>query len=175
MKSKGINPSVGASSILMIFVVLCLTAFGILSFATAGSYRALAEKHAESIRAYYAADAQAQELLGRIDEKLYGASSALPDDPKQAASELSALLGRDFPAKTEVAGTSGGEDALRISFQIPVNEFQQLEVSMEPQRGEKRYRILRYQLVAVKEWEDGDQHLDVWQGPNSQESKGKKE
>lgn len=175
MKNKGFSPSVGAPSILMIFVVLCLTAFGVLSFATAGSYRKLAEKHAESLRAYYAADAKAQEMLGRIDAKLYEARPALPDDPEQAAAELSALLGRDLPAQTEIVGTGGGEDTPQIRFQIPVNGFQQLEVAMEPQRDGKRYRILRYRLAAVTQWQGGDQRLDVWQGPNSQESKGKKD
>lgn len=71
MKSKSeFHLSVGTSSILMIFVVLCLTTFGVLSFVTANSDYKLSRKNADAVTAYYQADSKADELLKTIDSQL---------------------------------------------------------------------------------------------------------
>jgi hypothetical protein len=62
--------TVGTSSILMIFVVLCLTTFGVLSFVTANADYKLSNKNAEAVTAYYQADSKANELLKTIDSEL---------------------------------------------------------------------------------------------------------
>jgi hypothetical protein len=75
------NWSVGASSILMIFVVLCLTTFGILSYVTANADNNLSTKNAETVENYYKATALSEEMLRDIDTALLGAAK----DAKQAA------------------------------------------------------------------------------------------
>jgi hypothetical protein len=64
---------VGASSILMIFVVLCLTTFGILSYVTANADNKISTKNAETVENYYAATAIAEQKLQKIDEALLSA------------------------------------------------------------------------------------------------------
>lgn len=56
----------GGSSLLVIFAVLCLTVFALLGLSTVQANARLAEASRESAAAYYAADAQAEELLSRI-------------------------------------------------------------------------------------------------------------
>ncbi len=82
MKQKGnFQFSVGGASILMIFVVLCLTAFGILSYVTANADSRISAKNAEAVQNYYKADGKIQESLKQIDAVLLTAKA----DAKQAA------------------------------------------------------------------------------------------
>lgn len=83
MKRKGdFHLGVGASSILMIFVVLCLTTFGILSYVTANADNKISTKNAETVESYYAGTVAAEEKLQKIDLALFNAK----EDAEQAAS-----------------------------------------------------------------------------------------
>lgn len=68
--------SVGVTTILMIFVVLCFTTFAVLSFLTARSDYALTRKTVTATQEYYQADAKIEELLASIDEYLSLASKS---------------------------------------------------------------------------------------------------
>ena len=59
-------PTVGGSSLLVIFAVLCLTVFALLSMSTVKGDTNLSSKSAESITNYYAADTKAEEVLAEI-------------------------------------------------------------------------------------------------------------
>jgi|GEM_PF-1601604 hypothetical protein len=84
MKSKSnIHLSVGSSSILMIFVVLCLTTFGMLSYVTANADSKISTKNAETVQNYYKANQLAQTKLEQLDSALFTAKS----DAKQAVDE----------------------------------------------------------------------------------------
>ncbi len=61
-----IHMGIGGTSLLAVFAVLCLIAFGALSLATARSDLKLAEKTAASIQAYYLAEAKAETVLASI-------------------------------------------------------------------------------------------------------------
>lgn len=88
MKRKSsFNLSVGASSILMIFVVLCLTTFGILSYITANADSKISTKNAETVENYYAAATTAEKKLQAIDDSLLSAKH----DAEQAAKNGSCL------------------------------------------------------------------------------------
>ncbi len=80
--------SIGASSILMIFVILCLTTFSVLSFVTANADYKLTEKSFQTVSSYYQADAQAQETLAAIDSVLVNlaeTAGGLADSPSRLA------------------------------------------------------------------------------------------
>jgi hypothetical protein len=76
---------VGGSSILMIFVILCLTTFGILSFVTANADYKISNKNAETVQNYYKAYAFSQAKLQQIDSALLDARK----DAEQAVNENS--------------------------------------------------------------------------------------
>lgn len=76
MKRKGsIHLSVGASSILMIFVVLCLTTFGVLSYVTANADAKISTKNAEMVENYYAGSTAAEKQLQQVDSTLLAAKA----------------------------------------------------------------------------------------------------
>ena len=59
-------PAFGGSSLLVIFAVLCLIVFALLSLSTAQAERRLADAVAGAVTEYYAADLQAQEIFARL-------------------------------------------------------------------------------------------------------------
>ena len=70
MKPYSSRMGVGASSILLILVVVSLTLFASLALIQARSDAALTQKTAVSTRAYYDADTQAQTMLAALDDAL---------------------------------------------------------------------------------------------------------
>ena len=68
---KGTAPilTVGGPSVVMIFVMLCLTVLGVLSLASANSDLRLARRTADSVAAYYEADAEAQARLLTLQKR----------------------------------------------------------------------------------------------------------
>ena len=63
-KSAPIN--VGTSSIMMLFAVLCLTVFALLSLSTVQANGRLADASVAAVSAYYQADCQAEAVLARL-------------------------------------------------------------------------------------------------------------
>lgn len=59
-------PVLGGVSLLIIFAVMCLTVFALLSLSTAGAHRRLSDSAAQSIHDYYAAECEAQTVLARL-------------------------------------------------------------------------------------------------------------
>ena len=58
--------NVGGASIIMLFSVLCLTVFAVLSLVSANSQSRLAGKVADTVSAYYEADLRACEIIDEI-------------------------------------------------------------------------------------------------------------
>lgn len=67
-------PAVGISSLLVIFAVLCLTVFALLSVSTVNAHRRLAESSRSAVEGYYQADCAAEEILAQLR------SGKIPDD-----------------------------------------------------------------------------------------------
>lgn len=59
-------PAVGAGSLLAIFAVLCLTVFALMSLTTVQAEKRLADVSNHAVKAYYAADLQAEALFARL-------------------------------------------------------------------------------------------------------------
>lgn len=59
-------PAVGGSSLLVIFVVLCLTVFALLSVSTVQAEKRLSDKAAQAVADYYRADLEAEKIFARL-------------------------------------------------------------------------------------------------------------
>ena len=75
MKQYPSRMGVGASSILLILVIVSLTLFASVSLIQARADASLTQKTAVSTAAYYEADAQAQQTLALIDDALMQSKS----------------------------------------------------------------------------------------------------
>lgn len=59
-------PAVGGSSLIVIFAVLCLTVFALLSLSTAQSSAGISDAAAQTVIGYYEADYQAEQILAQL-------------------------------------------------------------------------------------------------------------
>ena len=67
MNNKSITGiGIGSASLVLIFIVLCLVFFSLISFTSANNELLLARAEAALIIAYYEADAQAEQILAEL-------------------------------------------------------------------------------------------------------------
>jgi len=59
-------PVTGASSLLVIFAVLCLTVFALLSVSTAEAYKRLTDASVKAVTGYYEADSEAELIFAKL-------------------------------------------------------------------------------------------------------------
>ncbi len=140
-------PAVGGTSLLVVFAVLCLTVFALLSLTTVQADVRLADASAKAVTDYYEADRQAQAVLAylRTGE---AAAGSIPED-LQLSSEAS-----DYP---------GGKPGDTVtSYAIPISDTQELQVEVRF-NWDGTYDILRWQAAPTGEWE-GDESFELWDG-----------
>ncbi len=132
-------PAIGGTSLLVVFAVLCLTIFALLSLTTVQADVRMADASAKAVEDYYAADCKAQEILAR-------------------------LRGGEIPDGVETAG-----DTARYAVPISDTQELQVEVrldwlllDMEPDDS-CGYTVERWQTAPTGEWV-GDETLDLWDG-----------
>lgn len=65
-KTSSGAPAVGGSSLMVIFAVLCLTVFAMLTLSSAASDRRLADASLKNISSYYEADCAAELILSQL-------------------------------------------------------------------------------------------------------------
>ena len=62
--------NIGSSSLILIFIVLCLVTFSVLSLGNAKREDALSQRSADSVKEYYRADAEGEAFLQMADQAL---------------------------------------------------------------------------------------------------------
>jgi hypothetical protein len=129
MSRKGIG--VGSASLVLVFTVLCLVIFTIISHASAGNEMALAQSEAELVIGYYEADALANQILAELV-----ASEAIPGT----------VLGVDI--HTEWDETL---NAMTAEFICAVTRHKELYVKVA--FFEYEYSILAWKLRNTGLWE----------------------
>ncbi|MDO4572903.1 MAG: hypothetical protein Q4C13_06000 [Clostridia bacterium] len=127
MRRPASRMGAGASSILLIIVVVCLTLFGVLAFVTARNDAALTGRMMDGAARYYAADEAAQRAIMAVDDWLAAGRAGEP------------------------AGVTLTEEADgSLSFSVAADETHTLFVTLGVEAG--RCRILRYSYENTAEW-----------------------
>lgn len=137
MKRYPSRMGVGASSILLILVILSLTLFAVLSLVQAKNDAALTDKTASAVTAFYDADAQAQRLLSQLDAAL--------------------TAGEDL---TAIGGVTKAADGWYV-FSIGASDGHTLNVSFSVDDGYCAVKSYRYE--STSEW-TGEDVGTLWQG-----------
>ena len=132
-KTNHVNLNLGTSSLLLIFVVLSLVSFAVLSLSSALSDKKLTDKTVEKNVSYYEACNEAYEKLADLDKKLIDIYKSSTDE----ASYLKAC-----------------ED-LDLEMIIPVTEYQGLEIKVTPNYptsdNDVFYSITAWKLIHTSE------------------------
>lgn len=148
--------NIGSTSLLMIFIVLCLVVFSVLSLSGALSEYRYSQKIARHNADYYAASESASETLRKIDEALNAAYTAHPDDYQETAKTELARFGS--------VETDPDSQMPSVTYEVPIDDAQSLRVTLtlnipaEMQNG--YYRITSWQEIPASRW-DGDDSLNL--------------
>ena len=147
--NKRENPilNFGASLLLVVFLILCLVTFAVLTLSSAANDYEFSRKLAVRKAAYYEANNQAEYLLKEIDQMLVDGN-----DWKQAVS-----------LSTETVSITADLDENNvpvISYSVPLDDAQALSVCLElfpaDAAGDTTYHIRKWQVVSTTEWESDD-------------------
>jgi len=132
---------IGSASIVLVFVVLCLAIFTVISLVPAMTEQTLIERELQLVEAFYIADTFAEKILAEIltaDEILSNIMGVAID------------VDWDFDYMAQ-----------RVSFMSPVSENRDIYVSLIV--GDGFYEILSWRMHDSSEWESDDL-LNVFQG-----------
>lgn len=148
-KRMGVN--VGTSSILIIFVVVCLVSFAALSIVSANSDYNLTQKMAEREKNYYSACSLAHNDLDEIDEQLH----VFESEAKEINEYRKLCL--------KIPGYDAETGLLTRVY--PVSDIQSLVVVLRIKGMAEScsYEILEWKLVVTEELEYNEK-LPVLQG-----------
>ena len=133
-------PMVGGSSLLVIFAVLCLTVFTLLSLSTVQADTRLSEASIQAVTDYYRADLQAEQIFAQLR------AGQIPSGVEQTMYEGSSPFAEGSPSSGDhpLSGTV-------YSYSCPISDTQILTVQLHQDQG--IWTILRWQAVSIVTYE----------------------
>lgn len=173
-KQQSTFVNIGSSSLLIVFLVLCLTTFAILSLSSAQSDYSFSKRSAEHKTEYYEASSRAEMILGEIDQILAETAEQVNAAQKNAVQENadSELASFELAAAARLDGKeidniplscTGTEEGTVISYQVPSGAKQALNVSLlitNDSEHENYYKIQAWQLISTSDW-NADNSLNL--------------
>ncbi len=173
-KQQSTFVNIGSSSLLIVFLVLCLTTFAILSLSSAQSDYSFSKRSAEHKTEYYEASSRAEMILGEIDQILAETAEQVNAAQKNAVQEKadSELASFELAAAARLDGKeidniplscTGTEEGTVISYQVPSGAKQALNVSLlitNDSEHENYYKIQAWQLISTSDW-NADNSLNL--------------
>lgn len=156
--------NIGASSLLVIFLILCLVTFAILTLTSAKSDADFAEKLAHHKTNYYAACNTAESTLDEIDAVLADAWQLSDTDTAAVFTEIETQLTALDSREQLQLSMDFTQSEPTISYAVAIDDKQNLCVTLTltaaPAKGETYYRISQWQVQSSGEWK-GDQTLNL--------------
>lgn len=172
-KQQSYFVNIGSSSLLVIFLVLCLVTFAILSISSARSDYSFSERMAEHKQSYYEASEKAETVVEEIDDILCevadnidqtglrsdgNASEGFPQYIANVSDALDGVQTDGISVRVEQS-----EEECIISFQVPAGDRQALQVGLQVtdyRNHENYYEIKTWKMIHVDSWE-GEQPLNL--------------
>lgn len=139
---------IGSSSLILIFIILCLATFGLMSLSSSKNDWDLAKKNAGAVLTYYEADGQGEEFLRLADRTVKGIWF-VETDLDRRAEQLKEQL-RDFYRS----------ESDTIQTDIPMDFGQVLHIELRFDEA-ARYQILSWKVYNQDVY-DIDDKIPVW-------------
>ena len=131
MNKGGIG--VGSASIVLVFAVLCLTIFSLISFIVTQNTKALVDAEAEFVKGYYKADSRAELILAEILN-----SETIP-------TQIQDII-------INIEQVSDLESNI-INFAYPIYDTNYKDLFVRVSLGEESYSVLSWRVIDNAEWE----------------------
>ena len=165
MKKKTSRPllTTGTSTLLLIFVSLCLLTFAVLSFLSARADQNLSRKTAERTSAYYEACNQAEDRLGKTDQMLEKLWQETANEKAYFQAVRETFEDMDFD-----------EESRMLSFSVPLTDTQVLTVTLKlrmPESGSTFYTISGWKTINTAGW-TADTRQNVYVQTESADAEG---
>ena len=146
-RGSGVN-NLGITSIVLIFTVLCLTVFAVLSISNAAGDRALAVLNADMVQAYYDADCRGEEWFAETCAQIADIRAESKDD-----SDFLESVSRAFELEYDE----------NIGCRIVVDDVRSLYIEITAGTLAEPPRVLRWVIVSEGEYVIDDS-MPVWSG-----------
>ena len=148
--------NIGSASLILIFIVLCLATFAVLSLGNAKREDGFSRKSAESVQEYYRADAEGVAFVQEMDLLMQEADWELQKEqtasPEQKKTQVTAAAGQSYDA---------GRDCFVRDIEMKSGLALHVELVPDWERG----------ILRVQEWKvydrgifQIDQSMPVWNG-----------
>ena len=146
--------NIGLTSLILIFIILCLATFSLLSLSSARGDQSLAVRSAQAVTVYYRADAQGEKWLKQADAILQKETIGVmsQDEIKTLAGNVALELGCNVDEKTGY-----------ISTDICMERGQALHIDLALTGNENRYEVKSWYVYDSGNYEIDDS-MPVWGG-----------
>lgn len=141
------SSGIGGSLILIIFIVLTITVFSVLTLVSAQNELGTVNKSAKVSEDYYAAEKAAAEKCGEIKTAVSGLTAN--SDIAAAAVNLDASVFSD-------------ESGVTISFTVDIDEKRALETTLRAEQGE--LKVTSQKTISKNEGIIIDDSIELWDG-----------
>ena len=177
-KKSGVGTvNAGGAIIIIIFVVLCLTIFGLLSFATAFADKKLADKNLQNVSHYYEADSIAEEKLAMIYEAVYN-KAALTSGPEGFFDEdfvwsaLDDIKGEIYIWEPCNEDTGDNNNTVMVSYITYMADSEnsevryflcsEIELYYNPDTRTVSYKITEWRVITETDFDYGGNVGNLW-------------
>ena len=158
-KSSPAVISTGTTSLVLIFVLLCMLTFSVLSLVSAQANLRLSRLSAQRTTDYYAAENAANEILIDVEDAARSAVKARYLSSVNYDSQGPAFAGEVVKRMRDPDSVSVTEEG-QLLYQVPLGENQvlrvQLRVFPEAAEGGWHYEITAWQAVSGYDWTNED-------------------
>ncbi|MEY8356330.1 short-chain dehydrogenase [Lachnospiraceae bacterium 54-53] len=156
-QETGYRAGIGSSSLILIFIVMCLVTFGMLSLSTAKSEWNLAVRNAEAVTEYYRADSAGVDFLRLVSEKEEEVRKQ-SGDPEEYGRLLNRELGEYYQPEEGTVVTG-----------IPMERSQALLIELVPGFEKTGGPVIsRWKVIQTEDFEIDDS-MPVWTGGKTEE------
>lgn len=167
-KSNSTFIPIGFSSVVMVFIMICLVTFATLSVLTAHSDYRLSRKMADKTSAYYVADATAREVVKQIDLELYHIYLNTAD-MTDFFEELTIFnFAANAPSDAFDFSLDTENDYHTISYGVKISDVQTLRIALKinypSAESECLSTITRWQTVTENTPDDSEEYLNLYTG-----------
>lgn len=149
-QERGFKANIGSSSLILIFIVMCLVTFGMLSLTSASSDLSLAKRNADAVTEYYRADTQGEVFYRMAAEEVKTACANAAGKEERLAL-LERALGEYFREGVMVT-------------EVSMERAQALHIELQPNLdGDGSVRVLKWNVIQTEDCEIDDS-MPVWSG-----------
>lgn len=154
--------NIGSSSLLIIFLIVSLVTFSVLSLSSARSDYSFSRKLASHKEEYYATSSKAEAVVSEIDDTLSEYAKSFGENSDGYYQKISETFsGMQIEGVT--LSLTEKEQRPSILFSVPMSDSQALNVELgitDYSNSETYYEVNAWQVISTEAWEN-DQSIQL--------------